>query len=320
MPCSRLKLALVYVTSMTTYTDSSRLDPSLLETVDWTLYFPHPVLGLDEVGRGCLAGPVVAAGALFTPTPNPKLQVWYQSSSLILTDNKTKIEIEIEIEKKTNNDPKNEILNVTQKDTQNVTQTDIQVEYWDKLYEEFFNHWKQSLAPLSSYSKQHQELNWINASLTDSKKLSAQKRNFLVPLILSHYQVCIGLSNLSEINSINILQASLLAMKRAVLTHEQILNQPMGHLLIDGNQKIKDLARPQTTLIKGDLRCSLISAASIVAKVFRDDLMDFLSLKMPQYQFEKHKGYPSPLHKMILKNIGPSPLHRIHFKGVSEFK
>lgn len=186
---------------------------------------PEPLIGVDEVGRGCLAGPVVAAAVIF--------------KSDFLAD-----------------------------------------------------------------------------SVTDSKLLSEQRRQELSTLIYQSHSVGLGSASVEEIEEINILQASLLAMRRAV----EKLGQTQGHLLIDGNQKIPGMDDwIQTTVIKGDLRVPQISAASIVAKVYRDQLMRDLGKQFTKYGFEKHKGYSTERHKRAIAKFGPCELHRKTFSGVKEF-
>lgn len=194
--------------------------------VDWRKYSPEPVIGVDEVGRGCLAGPVYAAAVIFK------------------SDN-------------------------------------------------------------------------LSDVVTDSKLISEDRRDELAELILKEHQVGIGYATVEEIDELNILQASLLAMKRAI---EQ-LGVPAGHVLIDGNMKIPGLATEfqQTTLIKGDLRAAPISAASIVAKVARDRLMKELGARYPKYGFEVHKGYSTPNHKENIVTHGPCLMHRKSFAGVKEY-
>ena len=121
----------------------------------------------------------------------------------------------------------------------------------------------------------------------------------------------IASASVEEIDAINILQASLLAMQRAVLQ----LTQPISQVLIDGN-KAPNL--PYHEIIKGDTAVPQIMAASILAKVARDHYMQKLSLIYPQYQFEKHKGYPTKLHRELLSEFGPSSVHRKSFKTVRE--
>lgn len=185
---------------------------------------PKPLIGVDEVGRGCLAGPVIAAAVVF----------------------------------------KNE-------------------------------------AGLDLFK--------------DSKILSEKRREELSEVILSNHHVSIGSASVEEIDEINILWASLLAMKRAI----EGLGLLGGHVLVDGNQKIKDLSGfAQTTVIQGDSRVMQISAASIVAKVHRDRLMKQLSLEYKGYGLEVHKGYSTALHKSSIESLGPSLIHRRSFSGVKE--
>lgn len=193
--------------------------------IPWLEFQPAPVIGVDEVGRGCLAGPVYAAAVIF--------------KSDILSD-----------------------------------------------------------------------------QVTDSKLLSEERREELAELILKEHYVGIGYATVEEIDELNILQASLLAMKRAVLQ----LGEKTGHVLIDGNKKIPNLdSFVQTTVVKGDLRVPVISAASIVAKVTRDRLMKQLAEQYPGYGFEAHKGYSTVLHKNSIQEQGPCEVHRKTFSGVKEY-
>ena len=151
--------------------------------------------------------------------------------------------------------------------------------------------------------------------LTDSKKLSALKRGVLERQIKNNAIAwAIGEASCAEIDEINILQASLLAMKRAIL---QL--RPVPELaLIDGN-RLPDIPDLQMrAIIKGDLYEPCISAASILAKEHRDRQMLELDQQYPQYQFARHKGYPTQLHRSLLKQYGVSPVHRISFKPVRE--
>lgn len=156
----------------------------------------------------------------------------------------------------------------------------------------------------------------LSELVTDSKLLSEKRREELAKQILEHHQVGLGFASVEEIDNINILQASLLAMKRAV----ENLGATSGHLLIDGNKQIPNMSAKfqQTTIVKGDLRVSLISAASIVAKVTRDNLMKSLALSYPQYGFEAHKGYSTLTHKTSIATHGPCIVHRRTFAGVKE--
>lgn len=196
----------------------------ILPKIDWKEFSPNPVIGVDEVGRGCLAGPVYAAAVIF------------RSEEL----------------------------------------TDL---------------------------------------VTDSKLLSEKRREELAEQILKEHQVGIGSASVEEIDELNILNAALLAMKRAVET----LGVRSGHVLVDGNKKIPDLVGfEQTTIIKGDLRVAPISAASIVAKVTRDRLMKELGTQYPVYGFEVHKGYSTVKHKQSIGEFGPCGEHRKTFAGVKE--
>lgn len=194
------------------------------EPIDWKQFGPENVIGVDEVGRGCLAGPVYAAAVIF--------------QSEVLSD-----------------------------------------------------------------------------LVTDSKLISEKRRDELAIRIKQEHKVGIGFATPEEIDELNILHASLLAMKRAV----ENLGVSSGHVLVDGNQKIPDLKKfNQTTIIKGDLRVAPISAASIVAKVTRDNIMKDLGRVYPQYGFEVHKGYGTSLHKSEIAKHGPCIEHRKSFSGVKE--
>lgn len=197
-----------------------------LKPLDWQNFHPAPVIGVDEVGRGCLAGPVYAAAVIMNSTI-------------------------------------------------------------------------------------------LSRTVTDSKLLSETRREELFGEILAHHQVGIGFATVEEIDELNILQASLLAMKRAV----EKLGVTSGHILVDGNMRIPNMgaAFEQTPVVKGDLRVVPISAASIVAKVTRDRLMKELSREYPGYGFEVHKGYATAVHRKAIATQGPCILHRRSFGGVKEY-
>ncbi len=155
--------------------------------------------------------------------------------------------------------------------------------------------------------------------INDSKKLSEKKRNALFPIIKEKaIAVSTGIASHHEIDQINILQASLLSMKRAV---ENLSNPPdfilPDFLLIDGKFPI-NMDIDQAALIKGDSRSISIAAASIIAKVTRDAIMASLHKIYPQYNFIRHKGYPTKAHKEAILKHGPCPVHRCTFKGVKE--
>ena len=152
--------------------------------------------------------------------------------------------------------------------------------------------------------------------LTDSKKLSEKQRTYWFDKITAEHQVGIGFASVEEIEKFNILQASFLAMKRAV----QNLKIENGIILVDGHMKIPGLQNfEQHAVVKGDLVLAPISAASIVAKVTRDSLMKELSKEYPDYGFEVHKGYATETHRHAIQKKGITPLHRKTFGGVKEF-
>ena len=152
------------------------------------------------------------------------------------------------------------------------------------------------------------------AGLDDSKKLSAKKRDELFPKIQkSAVAYGVAVVDPKVIDEINILQAARLAMKDAV---NQLKPVP-DLLLIDGNQEIES-SLDQWAIIKGDSKSLSIAAASILAKVTRDRIMDDYHQLYPQYQFNRHKGYGTKLHRTLIQEHGPCPIHRSTFKGVSE--
>ena len=145
--------------------------------------------------------------------------------------------------------------------------------------------------------------------LTDSKKLTDKKRRELFPIIKEQAIAWgIGMASEQEIDEINILQATFLAMQRAL---DQLEVKP-DLALIDGNRE-KDFGLPVKTVVKGDSLSMNIAAASILAKVTRDDLMVELAETYPQYGFEIHKGYGTKAHYAALTEHGPSPIHRMTF-------
>jgi ribonuclease HII len=153
------------------------------------------------------------------------------------------------------------------------------------------------------------------AGLTDSKKLSASQRQVLESEIKQNALAwAIAEASHEEVDQINILQASLLAMRRAVLA----LGTRPGLVLVDGN-RLPDLdAYRMRAIVKGDLTEPCISAASILAKQYRDRQMLELDRIYPEYQFAQHKGYPTELHRKLLKQHGVSPVHRRSFRPVRE--
>ena len=152
----------------------------------------------------------------------------------------------------------------------------------------------------------------IPNGLNDSKKLSAAKREILLKAIMEHAEVSIASASEREIETINILQASHLAMVRAV--HN--LKKRPDHVLVDGNLIPRNLEIPATALIKGDARSVSIAAASIVAKISRDFVMCDLGQQFPGYGWEKNAGYPTAQHLKALQDLGVTPHHRRTFKPV----
>lgn len=145
--------------------------------------------------------------------------------------------------------------------------------------------------------------------LTDSKKLSDKRRRELYPVIMEQaISYGIGFASHEEIDEINILQATFLAMERALA---QLKVKP-ELALIDGNRQ-KDFGIPAETVVKGDSLSASIAAASILAKVTRDDIMLAMAQEHPGYGFEIHKGYGTKAHYEALRNLGPSPIHRMTF-------
>lgn len=160
------------------------------------------------------------------------------------------------------------------------------------------------------------DLNQDFSAYTDSKKLTAKRREVLSSHIFRHHQAAIGVASVDEITEFNIFQASMLAMRRAI---SSLQLSGRIHVLVDGHLKIPELKYDQTPLVKGDLRASPIAAASIVAKVARDRLMAETAKVFPHYGFEKHKGYCTKEHKEAIKVWGPCKLHRPSFSGVKEY-
>jgi ribonuclease HII len=152
--------------------------------------------------------------------------------------------------------------------------------------------------------------------LNDSKKLSEAKRDALSPLILERALAWrIEFVEADEIDRLNILQATLTGMRRALLALDPRANAAR----IDGNKLPRDLPCPAEALIGGDAIEPAIMAASILAKVARDARMRELHLRYPQYGFDKHKGYPSPAHLEALRKHGPCPEHRRSYGPVRNF-
>ncbi|MDO9525974.1 MAG: ribonuclease HII [Gemmobacter sp.] len=152
----------------------------------------------------------------------------------------------------------------------------------------------------------------IPAGLADSKALSARRRQELSDLIFQTAEVSIAHASVEEIDALNILQASLLAMQRAVAG----LVRAPDHLLIDGNRLPKILPCPAQAIVKGDARVLSIAAASIVAKVARDAIMVDLAQQHPPYGWDRNAGYPTRQHLQALLDFGVTPAHRRSFAPV----
>ncbi|MEW6488946.1 MAG: ribonuclease HII, partial [Thermodesulfobacteriota bacterium] len=148
--------------------------------------------------------------------------------------------------------------------------------------------------------------------LDDSKRLVAAARARLEPLIRRE-AVCfaVGAASPAEIDALDVLQASLLAMSRAVAA----LGAPPDFLLVDGNRPLPS-SIPQRTVVGGDGLSTAIAAASVLAKQHRDALMDAYAREYPGYGFESHRGYPTADHREALRRLGPCPIHRRTFRGV----
>lgn len=192
------------------------------------------VAGLDEVGRGCLAGPVVAGAVLLPPVVDYEAHPWL-------------------------------------------------------------------------------------SEIGDSKLLTPEKREKLAPLIESWALACaVGVATVEEIDQINIYHASHLAMRRALESAQIARDARAAHVLVDGNVIPKGLNAPAATaIVKGDLKCLSIAAASIVAKVWRDRWMVEADVRYPGYFFGVHKGYATPQHSRALKELGPCEIHRKSFGPVA---
>ena len=169
-------------------------------------------------------------------------------------------------------------------------------------------------------------------NVTDSKKISEKKRKLILlklnikieEIKLNHvylnrslgenFSFCITEHTPAEIDQINILQASLSAMKNAC----EILGIESSKVLVDGNKTFSCLAETEA-VIKGDSKVLVIGLASIIAKVFRDEKMKAYDEEFPGYKLGKHAGYPTKEHKLAVQKLGPSPIHRKSFRGVKEF-
>ncbi|MEE1153991.1 MAG: ribonuclease HII [Acutalibacteraceae bacterium] len=153
--------------------------------------------------------------------------------------------------------------------------------------------------------------NDIIEGVNDSKKLTEKKREALFDIIKEKaISYSIAFATVEEIEEINILNATMLAMKRAV----EGLDVPSDYAIIDGN-KTPNLNIPCESIVKGDAKSMSIAAASILAKVSRDRLLLEYAKQYPEYGFEKHKGYGTKVHTQAIREFGPCPVHRMSFLG-----
>jgi ribonuclease HII len=146
----------------------------------------------------------------------------------------------------------------------------------------------------------------------DSKKLTPLNREKLFELIKNNFEIGIGICDHNTIDKINILQATFLAMKKAI---GALKNKP-DFLLVDGNKPIPNISVKQKTIIRGDGKVFLIAAASIIAKVTRDRIMDEYHCEYPKFNFEKNKGYGTKEHMEAIYNSGPCLIHRKTFEPI----
>lgn len=191
--------------------------------------------------------------------------------------------------------------------------------FWDLKKEKSANDVLKTLSGLGvtdskGLSEKKRELIIEKLELTQLEK---SKNSLLVPSIFESLTFRIEEISALEIDQINILQASLLAMLRAYEGLSKSHSYAEGTLLIDGNKKLPGgLGLP---IVKGDAKSLVIGLASIIAKVYRDRLMKEMGKLYPEYGFEQNAGYPTEKHRKAIQEIGPSPIHRKTFKGVKEF-
>jgi ribonuclease HII len=151
---------------------------------------------------------------------------------------------------------------------------------------------------------------FLLSSVDDSKRLSPEIREQLYPRIIASCTTYgVGIVSVDEIDQINIYQAAMLAMRKALSQ----LSPAAQHVLVDGHRPIPKLDLPQTAIIKGDSLSFTIGAASIIAKVVRDRIMLDYHRQFPHYGFDGHKGYPTPAHIAALRQHGPCEIHRRSF-------
>ncbi len=151
--------------------------------------------------------------------------------------------------------------------------------------------------------------------IDDSKKLSSARREQWFERIVELGLPCaVGIIDNEGIDKMNILKASLMAMRKALMD----LKQSPDFVLVDGDYPVPRIDQPQYAIIGGDRRCRCIGAASVIAKVTRDRIMDRYQALYPSFSFSQHKGYPTPAHLQELREHGPCEIHRRSFKPVAE--
>lgn len=157
--------------------------------------------------------------------------------------------------------------------------------------------------------------NCVIDGLNDSKLLTKLRRDDIFEQIATSDIPCaVGIMNSTDIDTMNILRASLMAMRKAVMD----LKIDPDVVLVDGNFPIPKLNQPQYAIVKGDSRCKSIAAASIIAKVTRDRIMEKYQAMYPRFSFATHKGYSTPEHLRELKEHGPTDIHRRSFRPIAE--
>lgn len=153
-------------------------------------------------------------------------------------------------------------------------------------------------------------------AINDSKKLSAKKREELFAVVYNEFsEVGVGICDQDTIDRINILQAAFLAMKKAISS----LSKKPDYIILDGSLAIPNISLQQRAIIKGDAKVLAIAAASIIAKVTRDRIMEKMHKRYPQYEFDRHKGYGTKLHFARLAQYGPCPFHRKSFAPIKKY-
>ncbi|MGL5569539.1 MAG: ribonuclease HII [Cetobacterium sp.] len=161
-----------------------------------------------------------------------------------------------------------------------------------------------AVAKLKKYAEKLEKIN-------DSKKLTEKVREELFDIIVENFDIGIGIASVDEIDEINILNATFLAMRRAIEEIEKKVK--FEKILVDGNHRIREYIGEQLPVIKGDSKSLSIAAASIIAKVTRDRMMLEIAKLYPEYTFEKHKGYGTKAHREMILEKGP--IDKIHRKS-----